>query len=209
VSGLTWVALMGCGISPEPPSDVIAEQDRYLAILQDSEQPSSSAMASCYSLVDDYLRGDCALAVSRRAMSPGSEVAWCLKVPAGIWQDECWFQSAESAAMRHNYSLAQTLCSSSGRFSRQCEFHLFQLHVQQSPGLVDDLPEAEAFLEALIVDWTVQWASQATERVWSSWFQLAAQEHGWVDTEACQAVSAARKEACIAGITQAAKSSRR
>ncbi|MDG1483445.1 MAG: hypothetical protein P8R54_27895 [Myxococcota bacterium] len=200
---------MGCETSPEPPSHAIVDRDRYLAILRDSEQPSSSAMASCHALVDDNLRGDCALAISRRAMSPGSEATWCLKVPAGTWQDECWFQSAESAAMRHNYSLAQTLCSSSGRFSRQCNFHLFQLHVQQSPGLVGDLPEAEALLEALIADWKVQWASQATERVWSSWFQLAAQEHGWADTEACQAVSAARKEACISGIAQAAKVPRR
>jgi hypothetical protein len=209
LSKLVLVWLMGCQASLDVSTDARIDRDRYLATLRDTTQPPSSAMASCHALVDDHLRGDCALAVSRRSMSTDHEATWCHQVPSGIWQDECWFQRAESAAMRQDFSLAQTLCASSERFSEQCYFHLFQLQVQQSSGLVDDLPEAEEFLETLIASRQIRMAPQATERIWSTWFEQVAREHGWVDTETCQAVSVAHKEACISGLTEAERNPRR
>jgi len=74
-------------------------------------------MAACLALADGDLAGDCALAVARQASrgAEGEQEAFCPRIPAGPWRDECWFEAAE-ARRRSDPDQAVALCQRAGAF---------------------------------------------------------------------------------------------
>ena len=137
--------LVACDSRP-PVSDA----QRYAEILGDTRLSPEAGMPRCDLLQDSDLRGDCALTVASR--SPEAE-RWCPSVPAGVWQEECWFIAAEQRNRRRDADGAAALCRAAGRFRLDCAQHLWQtpvhalIHARGAAGFVEALPRAEALYQ--------------------------------------------------------------
>ena len=106
--------LLSCEQPPDGPSDA----QRYAEVVQAAAARTITAeegLAQCAAIADPSVRGDCALAAAQAA--PLGEAMPCSAVPAGLWQEECWFVSAERTNRQGSSHTAARLCQKAGRFA--------------------------------------------------------------------------------------------
>lgn len=109
--------LLGCA-----PRGVDADaRATYVAVVSRPSGDLGADLARCAGLPDAHLAGDCALVVAMAADPPA-----CVQVPAGLWQDECWFQSAEAANRGGDAEGAVDRCGRAGVFAAECTYHLWR-----------------------------------------------------------------------------------
>ncbi len=97
------------------------DQDRYIA---STVADRAGAADICAAITDDALRADClihAAARHARAADIDAAQATCQRIDAGIWQDECWFLTADDAELLGEEALEA--CRRSGRFEPHCRGH--------------------------------------------------------------------------------------
>lgn len=97
------------------------DQDRYIA---STIAARAEAADLCIDIADDTLRADClihAAARHARAADIGTAQDTCRRIDAGLWQDECWFLTADDAALIGAEALEA--CQRSGRFEPHCRGH--------------------------------------------------------------------------------------
>ena len=104
--GVSWV---GCSSSVEPWEAMNAEV------------PLPKAIEACESQ-ESSLAGACVLDALMVRDRVGFET--CGSVHSGIWREECWFLAAEKS--RAELSVRYQACDRSGRFVRDCCYHLWQ-----------------------------------------------------------------------------------
>ena len=202
--GLVCLAL-SCGGAAEDVSD----RADYLRILKDSTTSGATLLKQCLQLTDPDLRGDCSLVVATRSATIHNVQDWCGRVEPGLWQSECMFHAAESAAMRQAFERARYHCANAGPFRVQCDLHTFQLLVASQAHIAGDLAAAERHHAALLKEWSIFRAPGAMERMWSDWFAQVMVAKGFVGGNPCAVVSPAHRESCRAAAVRAGNQLRR
>ncbi len=108
-----------------------------------------AARRDCRSIIDEGVGGDCLVAVSielapQQGIDPEDG---CPQVPAGVWQDECWFMAAEYwREQKRDPDRGAALCEKAGEFAEDCAQHLWQTSIRKatwkkgSGAMVDQLP---------------------------------------------------------------------
>jgi hypothetical protein len=174
--------LAGCG---QPKGDGAV----YIDILRKPSDDPNKDLLRCAEILDADTRGDCTLAVSERAKPPG---ALCPQVPAGPWQDECWFRGAEIALEARDWASAITLCRNAGLFANDCTWHLWQGELRTVVGpprkrdLLTSLPAARRLHD--------KWAERLQDggdfelRYWRRYYELTLEVGPHLDINRCEAV---------------------
>ena len=194
--------LLGCDPSAPP------ERVRYQQIIS-STAAAAEDMPRCLQLPSADLAGDCALSVASRPGQPPG--ALCGQVPAGVWQEECWFVAAEAINRRGDAEGAARLCLRAGRFSLDCAQHLWQtpvhrlIHDRGAAAFVDLLPDAQALYSAwapLMVERT-----DFAERFWAKFYGNGFEGQGTpVDLGWCAELPAEHRRRCrAAGVAHYAR----
>ena len=192
MSLLLWLAL-AC---EEPVSDA----ERYSTVLTQPAMPLNDALSRCARISRPDLRGDCALLAASRSPDPA---AVCPDVPAGVWQEECFFVAAEAVNRAGDNRAAAALCGQAGRFQLDCAQHLWQtpvhqlIHSRGAAGFADALPQAELLYAA----WSPVLAAQSDfeERFWAKFFGNGFEGQGGPISAAwCDPLPAQHQPACVA-----------
>ena len=163
----------------------------YQEVVGDPEIELEAGLARCGALTDPGLAGDCALYVVGLALhrpAPPAE-SLCPRVPAGAWQDECWFLAAEERAERGRDQSAASLCLRAGSFKEDCAQHLWQtpvhdLAARHGPaGFLAALPEAQRLYD--------RWApmleaeTDLADRFWQRFYENGFEARRGVDLRHC------------------------
>jgi len=203
---LGWtILLVGISCRSGGPVHSASDRDTYRQVVSDRRIAPEAGLASCATIRDATLAGDCALHVtSVEARRPeGRPARWCPEVPEGVWRDECWFIAAEQANRSKRAQAAADFCQRSGAFVDDCAQHLWQsevralIHRRGSRSFSDALPAAEA----VHTRWSPLLASTTDfdARFWAKFFQNGFEgQGGFVDLTHCDAVpKAALAERCV------------
>lgn len=170
----------------------------YSAVVSDRTLTPDDALARCQRIRERSLRGDCSLVAASRAAQP---VAHCPQVPAGVWQEECWFIAAEAVNRLGEVGQAAELCQRAGRFRLDCAQHLWQtpvhrlIHSRGAAGFSAALPEATALHDA----WAPVLAAQSDfeGRFWAKFFGNGFEGQGLpITTRWCAPLPATHHAAC-------------
>ncbi|MBN1336215.1 MAG: hypothetical protein JXB39_09665 [Deltaproteobacteria bacterium] len=190
-SPILLAAILWGGACSRDPARAQTDRETYVALLRSSDTPIAERMDRCLELADPALRSDCALVTAEAAPRQGAGriEAWCDRVPAGTWRDECWFQASEQARRAGDWMRALALCRETGPFSTDCRQHLWQLalHASVPPegpaGFATHLETArevfERFRPLLAED------PEFEERFWLRWFQEGFEQGLGLDVSAC------------------------
>lgn len=186
---LALTLLLAC----DPPAETDAAT--YSRVLS---TPSLSSDA-CAPIRDPSLKGDCLLVVATRAPDPA---AACPDLPAGVWQEECWFVAAEAINRQGDALGAAALCQKAGRFRLDCAQHLWQtpvhqlIHARGAQGFAEAMPQAEALYAA----WAPVVAGQSDfeQRFWAKFFGNGFEGQGTpISARWCEPVPEPRRAACL------------
>ncbi len=193
--------LLGCASSP---GSAPADRTAYLAVLSDRTVQPEAGLATCETIEEDTLAGDCALhVVMVEARRPGGRPSrWCAAVPTGVWRDECWFVAAESARRARNVEESARFCMESGAFRDDCAQHLWQsevhglIHRRGSRAFAAILPS----VELVYAKWAPLLAEQSDfdARFWAKFFQNGFEgQGGFVDLSDCDRLPADHVQRCV------------
>ena len=148
-------------------------------------------LADCGRLTDPDLRGDCGLAVARRAAAAGTAApeALCDQLSGEVWQAECYFMAAEDHNEAGDAAAAARLCLAAARFSDHCSQHLWQRALraltwsQGSAAFSRTLPRAHA----LYSEWSPLLAAETDfeVRFWRRYFEGGFERDRLLDVAAC------------------------
>lgn len=117
------IAILGCSRGSSPAQDAAT----YASVLASAGQDPEGELARCAGLADEATRGDCAAVVAIAAgRRTGDAAAWCDRVPAGKWRDECTFQAAERALTSAGAQDANRLCQDAGQYQADCVIHVWR-----------------------------------------------------------------------------------
>ncbi len=184
--------------------DPAAERQRYAALLRD-RRPPEEVIADCNALRDDTLAGDCGMAAVMRARRGRGAASGelCEEVREGIWNHECWFLAAETAARRGDPKTAGAYCGRTGPFMDDCAQHLWQgdvrelIHPHGPAGFAKTLPRAAAI--------HARWAATLgdtdalRQRFWARYFANGFEGARGVDLSYCDALEEPEsRERCVA-----------
>ena len=171
-------ALLACRPAPSPVNTA--------ALV--AEAISRQDAGVCAQVPDPHARGECQLAAG----------AACEAIQAGIFQNECWFQRAES--LEDEDTAAQT-CALAGPYAEDCYAHLFQdftnRDLARSSGRFDEdlavaRARAERYAELGAGEWRPPWGW-----LWRRFFE----EQARIDLEACAPYAEEDLRRCERGAT--------
>lgn len=195
---LTFALLCGCG----EPSRVATDMERYNTLLRDGYADAETALATCKSLADPDLAGDCAMVVAVHASSGANQdpASWCQRVPEGPWRDECRFEGAELQLRRNLPDKAALLCNSAGAFADDCGMHLWmnQLDALTWGMGTADMGARLGDASALYARWAPALArgTDIEERFWQLYYQRAFGPRASVDLSLCGPLPEADRARC-------------
>ncbi len=143
-----------------------------------AEALRSGDPAACRALNDPTLRADCLLAVveGQARAEPEATAALCEEVPAGTWQDECWFQLAERSNQPEH-------CARAGLFADDCRLHALSSRL---PRLLKASAPGE-FEEALAPELLKLGFTAEDLRPWSAAYRHALGRQRPLDRGSCAA----------------------
>ena len=121
---LSLPLLLGVGCGAAESEDEESDSELYVEALQ---RPPLVAAEVCAELDDAGLRGDCKTAIAIRLVQAGDRAAaegLCDGISDPVWQDECWFSVADTAALTGPD--AARLCARSRRYEVHCRKHALE-----------------------------------------------------------------------------------
>ena len=180
------VGVMGCSNAMEPWEAMNAEVPLPKAV-EACESHDASSVGAC--VLD-------ALMVRDRV---GLET--CGAVESGIWREECWFLAAEKS--KAGLSVRYQACDRSGRFIRDCCYHLWQQELLAlKPGSESSSDSMRAVREIFekhrpyAMARNPQFESRFWTWFWGSWWKQQG-ERGSSQSHACDAwLEASNREEC-------------
>jgi len=196
----TALTLTSCAPHAAAP-DASSDRVQYTQAVAPSTGTPESRLSRCAAIADVQLRGDCSLAITQSVGIRGVDHAraWCPRAEVGIWKDECFFASAESAGMRGDLSGATELCGLSGTYESECRFHLFQLVSQTSAlNAPNDALTAEQTLEALLSQYGLPNDTPGSPTTRRAWYCTILKRHGVRSLEWCAPLSDLHRPDCDA-----------
>lgn len=187
---LRAAALLLAYAACDRPSSPAQDAATYALVLANVGRDPDGDLARCATLSDEALAGDCAAVVAVAAAKQGGDAAaWCARVPAGKWRDECSFQTAEQAFARASPDAAVGLCQQAGAYEADCLVHLWR---PQLGRLMEGMGPGELAARYEAADQLYQHtARQARDQeilesmFWLSYFGTGLRAGGPVDPSRC------------------------
>ncbi len=165
-----------------PETGVVEAAAAYRAVAADPRR-----WAACVPLSDPWWQADClTLAAAGIAPKrPADAMKVCERIPAGVFRDECAFQTAEAAG-------DPALCVSAGLFKQQCRAHVWGESMSRLFPIGISVADAEKKAEALLPTYGME----PDDRI--AWFGLL--EHvlelpGPIDRSQCAGLATERRRA--------------
>ena len=130
------------------------QQDDRAAYLRSTTADPAAAPALCQAISEDALRADCLIHAAARhaeASDITAAQATCQAIDPGVWQDECWFLTADRAGLIGQ--TARDACRRSGRFEPHCRGHALGRAVQQVDLPVGEEAAGAVAIGGLVASW--------------------------------------------------------
>ncbi|HCH62398.1 MAG: hypothetical protein CL927_10520 [Deltaproteobacteria bacterium] len=199
VAMLCASGLGGCASEPLAPASVQTDRNTYLRALDISTGTSAERFERCRTITDEWMRGDCSLAVAQReaSRSVSSAEAWCPHLGESKWLYECYFVAAEAVATVGDAAGARVLCDRSGRNQGSCRFHLYQLEVERAVWSASaHVLEVQAAFDALAQEHARPVEGPGTQTIRQNWYTKVAFRHNITDGSWCQPLGGAHRTDC-------------
>lgn len=124
------------------------------AYLRSTTADPAEAPAICQTIAEDALRADCLIHAGARHAEGGDIAqaqATCEAIEDPLWAEECWFLTADRAALIGD--AARQACRRSGRFEPHCRGHALGRAVQQVDLPVGEEAEGAVKIGQLVAAW--------------------------------------------------------
>ncbi len=138
-----FVLAGGLHCATPPPSDMSV----YTKALAEDSLDTDARIALCEQIGAADLLAECVAGVlNQAALSPEDR---CPRIPAGRWQDECWFKVAEDRGPGLSPAAAADACRRAGSYMGPCVGHVLSQHVLA----LHRTQPAAAQVESLAIAW--------------------------------------------------------
>jgi hypothetical protein len=162
-----WALLAAC----QPTSPPQGDAQLYVIAVSGGDLSKEARLALCAQLSSAEKHAECVAAV----LSSGPQSsARCEEIPAGRWQDECWFRLAELKTRSAPIPEAAQMCRRAGQYFRPCVGHVMSqqlVALLRTPDADEEarLEQVARFAEA----WGAAVGKESTERdAWRFYWEL-------------------------------------